>query len=103
MPWHLTGHLLETCSCKLLCPCIFGPADPDRGWCAVAICFDIRQGLADGIDLGGRRVVWVANLPGDFASGNGTARLYLDEGASADQRRALEEIFQGTRGGPGTS
>jgi hypothetical protein len=84
----------------MLCPCIFGPADPDQGWCAAALCFDIRQGNADGVNLSGRRVVWVVNLPGDFASGNGTARLYLDEGGSADQRRELETIFQGKRGGP---
>jgi hypothetical protein len=100
MPWRLTGQILESCSCKMLCPCIFGPADPDQGWCAVAICFDIRQGQADGVNLSDRRVVCVVSLPGDFSSGNGTARLYLDEGASADQRRELEAIFQGKNGGP---
>jgi hypothetical protein len=100
MPWHLTGQILEVCSCKMLCPCIFGPAAPDQGWCAAALCFDIQQGNANEVNLSGRRVVWVVNLPGDFASGNGTARLYLDEGASADQRRELEVIFQGKKGGP---
>jgi hypothetical protein len=32
--------------------------------------------------------------------GNGVARLYIDESATAGQRRELEAIFQGTRGGP---
>jgi hypothetical protein len=32
--------------------------------------------------------------------GNGTARLYIDDAASADHCRELEAIFQGTKGGP---
>ncbi|MBI3301173.1 MAG: DUF1326 domain-containing protein, partial [Deltaproteobacteria bacterium] len=32
--------------------------------------------------------------------GNGTGRLYIDEAATADQRRELEAIFQGKKGGP---
>lgn len=36
--------------------------------------------------------------PADFWSGNGTARLYIDA-ANADQRRELEAIFGGQKGG----
>jgi hypothetical protein len=32
--------------------------------------------------------------------GNATARLYIDEGAGADQRRILDSIMQGKKGGP---
>ncbi len=32
--------------------------------------------------------------------GDGTARLYIDDGASAEQCRELEAIFQAKKGGP---
>ena len=38
--------------------------------------------------------------PGNFWKGDGTARLYIDEAASADQRREMEAIFGGQKGGP---
>jgi hypothetical protein len=40
-----------------------------------------------------------AEWPGNFFGGKGKARLYLDSGASADQRRALEAVFSGKKGG----
>jgi hypothetical protein len=100
MAWHVSGQMHEVCSCKMLCPCWFGPAEPDQGWCSGALIFDVRQGEADGIDLSGSKVVFAADWPGDFWGGNGTARLYLDEAASPDQRRELEAIFGGRKGGP---
>ena len=99
MAWSLSGHLLEACSCKMLCPCIFGPAEPDQGWCSGALTFDIQEGNADGVNLSGRRVVWAFDLPGDFFGGNATARLYIDDDASDEQRRDLEAIFTGKKGG----
>jgi hypothetical protein len=100
MTWHMTGQMLEACSCKMLCPCALGPAEPDQGWCAGALVFEIQQGQADGVSLDRATVVLVVNLPGDFLGGNGTARLYIDEAASAEQHRELEAIFTGQRGGP---
>jgi hypothetical protein len=99
MAWHLTGNMIELCSCKMLCPCWLGPAEPDQGWCSGALVFDIQQGAADGVDLNGFKVVFAADWPGDFWKGNGTARLYIDETASAEQRRELEAIFSGRKGG----
>lgn len=100
MAWQITGRWIELCSCKMFCPCWFGPAEADRGWCSGAVLADIQQGKADGVDLSGRKVVFVGDWPKDFASGNGTARLYIDEGAGTDQRRELEAIFTGKKGGP---
>ena len=99
MAWRITGQLLEACSCKMLCPCTLGPAEPDQGWCSGALVFQIQQGNSDGVNLGGSKVVFAVDLPGDFLSGNGTARLYIDEAASTDQRRELEAIFTGKKGG----
>jgi hypothetical protein len=60
----------------------------------------IQEGASDGVDLGGRKVLWLIGLPKDFASGNGTGRIYIDEGADARQRQELEAIFTGKKGGP---
>ena len=101
MAWHMTGQLIEACSCRSACPCVLGPAEPDQGWCSGALTFAIQQGESDGVKLAGRRVVWLVDLPKDFASGNGTVRIYIDDGADAQQRRELEAIFTGKKGGPG--
>jgi hypothetical protein len=100
MAWHIAGQMHEMCSCKFLCPCWFGPAEPDQGWCSGALVFDVQSGKADGLDLSARTVVFAADWPGDFWAGNGTARLYIDERATPEQRRALEGIFNGQSGGP---
>ena len=100
MAWNMTGRFIEVCSCKLFCPCWLGPAEADQGWCSAVLLMDIQQGNSDGVNLSGFKVAWVADWPADFLSGNGTARFYIDEAADADQRRELEAIFQGTKGGP---
>src|SRR5438128_8908955 len=99
MPWRISGQLHEFCSCDMFCPCWLGPAEPDQGWCSGFWAFDIQEGSSDGVNLGGARVGWVVDLPGDFAGGNGTARLYIDEATTTDQRRELEAIFSGQKGG----
>ena len=101
MAWDLTGQLIEACSCKSACPCTLGAAEPDQGWCSGALTFTIQQGQSDGVNLGGRTVVWLVDLPKDFLSGNGTVRIYVDDGADAGQMRELEAIFTGKKGGPG--
>ena len=98
MAWQLSGQVLETCSCKMVCPCIFGPAQPDEGWCVGALVFDIQEGNSDGVSLAGTRTALAFDLPGDFFGGNGTGRLYVDS-ANPDQRRELEAIFGGQKGG----
>ena len=86
MGWQASGRSVELCNCNMLCPCWLGPeGKPDEGWC--------------GADLGGTKVALTAGWPGNFFGGNGTARLYVDEGASPEQRRELEAIFSGKKGG----
>lgn len=100
MAWKVSGQSMELCSCEMLCPCWLGPdGQPDKGWCAGGFVFDVREGDSDGVNLGGTRVFMTATWPGNFFGGNGTARLYLDESASEDQRRELDAIFSGHKGG----
>lgn len=100
MAWQVRGRSIELCSCKMLCPCWLGAeGEPDQGWCSGAFAFDIQEGNADGVNLGGFKVALSADFPANFFQGSGTARLYIDEGADADQRRELEAIFSGKKGG----
>ncbi len=104
MAWNITAQFVETCSCNMLCPCWFGVKElmvMDEGWCASAWLFRIQQGISDGVKLDGCTVIVGLDFPGPtLFDGNGTARLYIADEASADQRRELEAIFQGTKGGP---
>ena len=99
MAWRMSGSYYVPCSCKVFCACNFGPAEPDQGWCSAAMLLDIRQGTSEGVDLSNTRVVMAVDFPGDFVSGDGTARLYFDEASSAEQRRELEAIITGNKGG----
>lgn len=91
---------MELCSCKAMCPCWLGPdGEPDQGWCATIFGFDVESGNSDGVDLSGSKVVFMAHWPANFFAGNGSARLFIDEAADADQRRELEAIFSGRKGG----
>ena len=100
MSWQVSGRSMELCSCNMLCPCWLGPeGKPDTDWCGGAFAFDIERGNSDGVDLAGTTVAVGALWPGNFFSGNGTARLYVSEDASAEQRRELEAIFSGRKGG----
>ena len=104
MAWNLNGELIESCSCNVLCPCWYGVKElmrMDQGWCDSAFVFRIQGGKSDGVDLGGTTVVVATDFPGPtLFDGKGTARLHIEESASQDQRRELEAIFQGKKGGP---
>jgi len=104
MAWTLTADFTETCICNMLFPCWYGVKElmvMDQGWCASAWLLRVRQGNADGVDLSRRTVALAVDFPGPtLFDGNGTGRLYIDDGANADQRRELEAILQGKRGGP---
>ena len=100
MSWEISGQSIELCNCKMLCPCFFGPeGEPDEGWCGACLGFDVQAGSSNGVDLGNTKVVFLGEWPSNFFRGGGSARLYLDENNSVDQRAVLEKIFSGKDGG----
>jgi hypothetical protein len=99
MAWNIQADLLETCSCAALCPCVFGPAKPDQEWCSGIFAITVAKGESDGVDLSGVKMLVHFQLPGDFMGGIDKAKLYYDTSASDDQRRELDAIFHGERGG----
>lgn len=104
MSWNLKGQLIESCSCNMFCPCWFLVQElmiMDEGWCGGLVALRVKQGNSDGVDLGGRNVIIGLDWPGPtLFDANATVRLYIDDGASDDQRRELEAICSGQKGGP---
>jgi hypothetical protein len=72
----------------------------DQGWCVGSLTFQIQQGDSDGVDLSGRTVTVLIDVPGPtLFDGNGTGRVFLDDGSNDAQARELAAIFQGQKGG----
>lgn len=99
MAWSIKADVIESCSCASICPCTLGPAKPDQEWCSGMFGLQFTGGTSDGVDLSGAKVVLHLELPGDFLGGIDKARLYVDPSVSDDQRREIEGIFHGEKGG----
>jgi hypothetical protein len=101
MAWNLKGTYVETCSCELMCPCNLSF---DHGatydFCRVTLAFDIREGEIDGTDIGGRRVVAIADTPKVMTEGNWKLGLFVDDDATDEQVEKLAQVFSGQLGGP---
>ena len=101
--WRISGTYLEVCNCDPICPCrrIDGVAGgrSTHGVCMGALSWLIEEGEADGTDLAGLPVALACRYSDDEPGSPWTWALYLDAGASAQQRAALEAIFTGRLGG----
>jgi len=99
--WNLQGDLLGACSCDWGCPCSFN-ARPTQGWCEGGYVWHVRDGSFDGTSLRGVTFAWLGRSPGPMHEGNVTAAVVVDERATPEQRRAIEELTGGKHGGPWT-
>ena len=73
----------------------------DKEYCGGTILFRIQNGSSDGNDIKGLDVVVAVDFPGPtILDGNATMRIFVDDKADASQQKALEDIFQGRKGGP---
>jgi len=101
MAWNLRGSYVETCSCELMCPCNLSF---DHGatydFCRVVLAFNVREGDVDGTDIGGMRVVAIADAPKIMTEGNWRLGLFVDDRASDEQFDGLVKVFTGQLGGP---
>ena len=103
MSWRIRGTYFESCNCDAICPCrrIDGVAGgrSTHGVCMGVLSWLVQDGEADGIDLSGLRVALACRYNDDEPGSPWTWVLYLDVGASEEQRAALEGIFTGRLGG----
>jgi hypothetical protein len=99
MAYELEGTLLEVCNCNILCPCWVGE-DPDNGTCDSVMAYHIDRGTVNGTDVSGRTIAMLAHIPGNVMNGNFKAVIYVDDGASDEQRQAVLDVWTGKLGGP---
>jgi hypothetical protein len=99
--WQLRGSYVETCSCELMCPCNLSL---DHGatydFCRVSLVFNIREGDIEGTDIGGRKVVMIADTPKVMTEGGWRLGVFIDDQASDEQFEQLVKVFSGQLGGP---
>lgn len=103
MSWRIRGSYFESCNCDPICPCRridgVGGGRSTHGLCMGLLSWVIEEGEADGIDLGGQPVALACRYSDDEAGSPWSWILYLDVGATGQQREALEGIFSGSLGG----
>jgi hypothetical protein len=99
--WNLKGSYVETCSCELMCPCNLSF---DHGatydFCRVVLAFDIHDGDIEGTDIGGLKLVAIADTPKVMTDGNWRLGIFVDANASDQQAEKLVQVFSGQLGGP---
>jgi hypothetical protein len=103
MSWHSRGTYVESCNCDAICPCRKIDGVPGgrstHGECRGVLSWLIEDGAADGTDLSGLPVALAIRYSDDEPGSPWTWILYLDAGATDDQREALQGIFTGALGG----
>ena len=96
--WNLEADYFTFCNCAFGCPCNFN-ARPTEGHCHGGGVWHITKGRFGETDLAGAKAALFYWFPGLIENGNGTARGYIDRGATPAQQAALEAIFSGKAGG----
>jgi hypothetical protein len=101
MAWSIKGSYFETCSCELMCPCNLSF---DHGatydFCRVTLVFHVKEGEVEGTDVGGVKLVVIADTPKVMTDGNWRLGMFVDESASDDQVAKITAVFGGQLGGP---
>ena len=97
LPWELAGTYLESCNCEAICPCRrIGGRPGGRstyGVCLGTLSWNIADGRAGDVDLGGLNVVLAQEYSDDEEGSPWTWILYVDEEGTPAARlkeRAIE-------------
>jgi hypothetical protein len=100
-PWTLKGELALSCNCTVFCPCVLslGQHPPTEGYCQTWAGIRIDEGQFGDVDLAGRKVGLIMEIPGLMSRGNWTAAVFIDDDASIYAVKALTKIFSGRAGG----
>lgn len=92
--WNIQAEELVNCNCEYGCPCQFS-VRPSDGHCDAVVVFDIEKGHYGDVKLDGLRAAGVYHWPGAIHEGQGEMQLIIGEGATAEQRAALEAVMTG--------
>ena len=107
MNWRIRGSYFESCNCDAICPCRNINGVPGgrstHGECMGVLSWLIDDGTAGGTDLSGLPVAVALRYSDDEPGSPWTWILYLDAGATDEQRAGLQDIFTGCLGGDAES
>jgi hypothetical protein len=92
--WSYKAEVITACNCDWGCPCNFN-APPTFGHCDGGWAFKIERGVCGSQKLDGLAFAFMAKWPRAIHEGGGTAKLFVDEKASKEQRIALDQIVRG--------
>jgi hypothetical protein len=102
--FRVLGRYFESCNCDAVCPCrmVSGVKGgrSTHGVCYGALSWRIDEGAIGGVDVAGLAVALVMSYSDDEPGSPWTLVLHVDADGSADQRRALEDLFLGRLHGP---
>jgi hypothetical protein len=96
--WNLQGDYFESCTCDLVCPCIF-LMPPTKGYCEALVAWHVKKGSMGSTKLDGLNVVVWLRSPKILTDGNWRLALYIDDRADEKQKDALANIYGGKVGG----
>lgn len=82
------------------CPCDTHGYPGPHEFCEGVVGMNIAEGDFEGTDLSGLKWAVMVHWPKALHDGNGTAVVFIDEGADDAQREALGKILSGEAGGP---
>jgi len=101
--WHIEGDYFESCNCEAICPCrTVGPVAGGRsthGICFGVLSWLVREGQAEGVDLGGLAAAFAVRYDDDEPGSPWSFVVYVDERGSEEQQDALSGILTGRWGG----
>jgi hypothetical protein len=101
--WHIEGDYFESCNCEAICPCrTVGGVPGGRstyGICMGVLSWLVKEGQADGVDLGGLAAAFVIRYDDDEPGSPWSFVVHVDERGSEEQREALAAILTGRLGG----
>ena len=96
--WQYRADIVSACNCDWGCPCNFN-ARPTFGFCEGGWALKIADGRCGDVALDGVAFAMMVKWPRAIHEGGGTAQIWIDAAATADQQRALEDIVRGRLGG----
>ena len=103
MSWTIAGDYFESCNCEAICPCRMVAGAPGGrstyGICMGVLSWLVREGHADGVDLGGLAAAFVIRYDDDEPGSPWSFVVHVDERGAEEQRRALADILTGRLGG----
>jgi hypothetical protein len=92
--WYVEGQSFGSCNCSYGCPCQFEDL-PTHGNCTGFEVLRVDKGHFGKVRLEGLKAALMYAWPGPVFKGHGAMQVIIDERANAEQRAALEKIFQG--------